>query len=336
MPGVYEKTIPLKQREIIHKTFETQAADHKFTSALQKGFKPGKLEVEYGLQSRKRVGHKGIRDGQDHTSFGKQERVPCKARSMELRDDWQVTQKTEATTQDGIQERSEKAKQKAEALIRLKDQMESRFLSDAPPVMEAGNTDADETAGVFWWLLNATSSYFNLPEAHRVPTGCTYTGALASFTEKSFDNMVEEAYEARNGGDLNLDGFVGSKLKRRFTDFSTADTDNSGTNNLRTYNFDGTSKKLVRCINVLEMDNSMVRLHPTTYLLRDRETGESHADARRSGVFLEMDRWYLDMIEALKHNPLENKGGGPRGFWSVNLLLRPESILGSLAIRCAS
>lgn len=328
--GVFENEIPLKDLDRMDMIAETQAEDAKFYNALQKGKGLEQLTYNWQIQSRDRVGHEGAKDGEDQEEFDSQDRVDAKARSMEIRAPWKVSQKTDYTKQIGG---PEKKRQKALASLKLREKVQGRFLSDAEPV-QGSKIIADETAGVFWWLLDATSTFYTLPAAFRVNSGCTFTGAIADLHEETFEGMLAQGFKDRNGGDLMLDGWVGIDLKNRVNKFSVHDTESNGADNLRVFNFKGDSKKILRCVDFLEMSEGLIRLHPTTYLLRDKVTGLSHADAHRSGVFLDMKKWWVRFNKTWTHTDLPNGGGGPRGFWYCSTMLQPVTLTGQLCIRC--
>jgi hypothetical protein len=330
MPGIYEAQIPLRDLARMDKIINTKAHDAKFFSALQKPSTIAQLDYSWQLAARKRTGHRGAKDGEDQTTFDSQRRIAAKMRCMELRDAWHVSQKTDDTEQIAG---PEKAVQKAESSIRLKEKIQARCLSDAVPYQEAG-AEEDAFGGVFWWFFSGVSDYYTLPEAYRVSSACLYQAALADFSEKDFEAMIAQAFKDRNGGEITLDGWVGIDLKNRFNDFSAYDTDNNLGNNLRQYTYDQKAKTVMRCVDFLIMSEGLVRLHPTTYLLRDRDTGDSHADAHRSGVFLDMNEWYFRFNVPFRHKDNTDEGGGPRGHWKSTGVLHPGTVVGQLAIRC--
>lgn len=333
MPGVYERDIPLRDLARADNIAQTRAHNSKFFSALKKAKRLAQLDYQWQLARRKVTGHEGVADGQDQTEFDKQERTPLKMRSQEMREGYKVTQKTDYTDQIAGKEVQI---QKAEASIRLKEKVQSRLLSDATPLQEVPGSQVDEMAGIFWYFFNAVSDYVTIPTDFRVPAACTYNSALASFTEKSFEAMVAQAFIDTNGDDIMLDGWVGINLKNRFNDFGVYDTDGNGADNLRQFTFNGEAKKILRCVDFLHISEGVIRLHPTTYLLRDKVTGLSHADAHRSGVFLDMSQWYFHFNQMFTHKENTNEGGGPRGHWSVAGLMRPATLAGQMAIRCTS
>lgn len=333
MPGVYERDIPLRDLARSDKISQTRAHNSKFFSALNKAKKLTQLEYNWQLSKRKVTGHGGVFDGQDQTEFDKQERTPLKMRSQELREGYKVSQKTDDTEQIAGKELSI---QRAEASIRLKEKVQSRILSDALPYQEEPGSQPDEMAGLFWYFFNAVSDYVTIPTDFRVPSACLYNSALASFTEKTFEGMVEQAFIDTNGDDIMLDGWVGIKLKNRFNDFGVYDTDAKGADNLRQFTYSGDAKKVMRCVDFLHISEGIIRLHPTTYLLRDAETGVSHADAHRSGLFLDMTQWHWHFYKMFTDFKNTNEGGGPRGHWKVGGVVRPETLAGQMAIRCTS
>jgi hypothetical protein len=328
--GMYENQIPLKDLDRLDRIAETQMDDTEFFSSLAKGKELEKLDFHGQLQKRDKVGHGGARDGEDQTEFNAQERIPIMARSQEFREPWKVTQKIDYTTQIGG---AEKVRQKAIAALKLREKVQNRALSDAAPVL-GNKVIPDETGGAFWWMMNPVSDYFTLPEEFRVPAACRFAGALSDFHEETLQSMMAGAFKDRNGGKLTLDGWVGIDLKNRFDAFSVYDTQGNGDDNLRVFTYNGASKTIIRCVDFLHMSVGMVRLHPTTYLLRDKVTGENHADAHRSGLFLDMKQWYWRFNKTWNHTDLPNGGGGPRGFWMAAGMLAPIMVTGQLAIRC--
>jgi hypothetical protein len=333
MPGLMERQIPLKDLSRLDKIANTNAHKAAFYAAVQKGSKLAQLDHWSQLQTIEPSPHKGAKDGEDQKTFGAQNRFPIKSRSMEFREPYKISQKTDYTTQIGG---SELTRQRTIAATKLKDQIQSRLLSDAAPVMELPQelTSADECGGIFWWLMNPTSTYFELPEKYRTPAGCTFSGDLADFHEETLAAMFAEAFISRNEDMVTLDGWLGIQLKRRISRFSVCDTEGNGDDNLRVYQFSGESKKIIRTVDFLVVDGGTVRLHPTTYLLRDRETGLPTADSHRSGLMLDMSQWKWRFNDPWKDNVLKDEGGGPRGFWRCAGLIHPESVNGQLAIRC--
>jgi hypothetical protein len=106
---------------------------------------------------------------------------------------------------------------------------------------------------------------------------------------------------------------------------------------LRTYNLDGKSKTVINCVDFLTLGFADIRLHPTTYLLRAKAKGDAaHADAHRTGYFLDMRQWATHFVGGPSHNQLPDLGGGPRGYWQAMAILRCNYLLGQFGVRCAS
>jgi|GEM_PF-2085042 len=333
MPGVYERDIPIKQLAIMDAIAKTKSSKTKFFSALRKGKKLVQLDYHWQLEVRDNRGHMGVRDGKDQTEWDKQLRFPCKMRSMEMRESWHVSSKTNRTEQVAG---PEKARQKSEASVKLKKKAQHRALSDSGPMAESPDdlSTADEFAGAFWWLFNPVSPYFTLPEKYRTPAGCLFSGNLSDFHETTMQSMMSAAFVSKDEDDIILDGWVGTDLKNRFNDWGAHDTEGNGDDNLRVYTFKGEEKKILRCVDFLHIGEGTVRLHPTNSLLRDRKTGAAHADAQRSGVFLDMNEWVFKYVAPFSHKDNTDEGGGPRGFWFFEGMMHPTTINGQLGVRC--
>jgi hypothetical protein len=129
--------------------------------------------------------------------------------------------------------------------------------------------------------------------------------------------------------------FVGYDLQDRFDDYVAYDTPASGDAVLRTYNSNAESKSVLRCVSIIKTSFGMVKLIPHTFLLTTAATGAASANTPRSGVILDMSQWCLRVRRNFRHVKLEDKGGGPRGFWDAIIGLECKDPRGQARIVCS-
>jgi hypothetical protein len=208
----------------------------------------------------------------------------------------------------GIGKKKEMAKQVAKGLVMIKRDMESAFCSDHDAQADDGAVGY-RTRGAGSWITNTAQTVLPVNVNYRTPTGSLNNTAMASLTETLVNDLLESIYD-QTGVNKTMILLCGTKLKRRFTEFSIYQPSVSATvGTLRTYNQEG-NRKIVASIDFLEGDFGSLELHPSKFLAKDASTA---AQARR-GYVLDMDMFELRYNTMPNFRPLEDQGGGPRGL----------------------
>ncbi len=319
MPAFTEADHTLKRQDV-SKTFNhLEPADTPFFTMLPKGGTAEAAMIEYALESIRVSGHKGVA-GSDVTTFQKNTREYLKARLQMVEEPWMVTTKANRRPAPEMNGK-ESARQKYHCLLTLKKVIERRLLSNED-CLEEGGGNQDETRGALRWADTAEQTTYPVPAAYRPTSAMRYTGALASFSETSLENMLKAIRGVRKAK-LELDYFVGEDLQAQIDGFLLQTADVASHTIIRSINFDGKEREVARGVGFVKTSFGSARVHLTDYLATDATTGADTAYTPKSGLLVKLSEWEVRF--AIDGRPatfdLPDLGGGPRGFARAELAL---------------
>jgi hypothetical protein len=326
MPGMYETDVPLKLLEMGDTIFIAESEKTPFSRLVKRGKKPAEMLSEWPCQIYEDAAFTGTLDGTDISTFSHTTRQKLSGYGMLLRTGgWQVTRLAQLIRAAGI--KSEKAKQAADDAIGLARMMEKQLLSTLDTRAESGG-DTYRSRGAFSWLSSDAQSVLPVPSDFRPASGCHYTSALASFAASSMETMLEAMATAKKGP-VDLAGYVGIKLKVQMSGWAQRHVEDINTAQALTrYNLNANEKKILRVVDFFQFDAGLVHTFAHWYLAHTEGTGASTDYTSRSGLFLDMDMWELNFLQAPTAWQVEDQGGGPRGFHDAVYILKCLNPLG--------
>ncbi len=328
MPGMYESDQSIKKQPVggIH---NVKSKETPFLRLLKSGPAPKQMLDEWQNETYDDTGLGGKMDGTDVSEFNKQGRVTLQTYGIWQDEPWMVSKLANVTEIVGMG-KTEKARQKMHASIKLKLKVERTGLSQMEAQAQVKPSKEYRTRGAFTWLSPTAQSVLPVPDGFR--PGAEFSGSLDGLTPSAFEALLYQA-AIEKGGPVTLEGFVGLLLKRKMSLWAQRDTDASATAQaLQNYNLQAGDKQLIQIVNRFEFDAGVVTTIPNFNLAHDIATGAATAYSPRSGLFLDMSMWNFATLQGYESADLPNLGGGPRGFVDVIYLFRCLNALGQFRV----
>lgn len=258
-----------------------------------------------------------------------------------LKEVWKVSDRAEETETYGVAD--EVKFQKAQALMRLRDQLEILFGLDQDIAAEgdSGNSDGDKTRTLFNWLSNTSfNSEYPVAAKYRVTAAANHIAALSGLTEESFKAQMRQA-RTDFGSQLALTGLVGGTLKDQI-DGWMAQLDYAAEQDvpLRRYNVQAKDGLIIQSVERLKFSSGTVDLIETDNLLMElnSETGEYEASeyTPRSGLFIKSSNWEQRFQRGVESEDLAKDGSGTAGLYRCSVGLCAKVIRGQFVIKASS
>lgn len=286
-------------------------------SSAKKGRKPNAAYTQWVVDSLEDVSLDVTPEGTDVTTFDNPgEDRELLGNNVQRQDrSWQVTD-LENMVDDAATE-NQIATAKTKKLAELKRNMESTAGSDQE--MSNGNPGARKMRGLGKWIQATAQAVDPVPAAYLTPANSINTTATADLTEDHVNDVLESIYQTT--GDVTTHKlFCGTALKRAFSNFTRVQPSGS----VLRVNTDASSKSL--SLNVLryEGDFGALDLIPDLFLAKDSAAAVSNA----RGYLINPDLLEIAFMDGPAHYELEDKGGGPRGFYKAWWTLKVKSPLG--------
>ena len=245
----------------------------------------------------------GVLEGEDASSFDDKaaNRAKLGNHIQKLRKTYAVSDLQEIVDTAGVT--SEFASAESKAVRELKRDLESAVCSAQDRQADDG-TNPYKTRGMFKWL-GVGGQPSDIPSfAQNVANDTTGTQ-----TETTFNNVLQELYEANGmpGGQLTL--IAGPGLKREISNFARQE----GSTTALSYQVTqpAESKKITLSVSVYEGDYGVVSILPSVFVNRTSGSATVDADA---GLLIDPEYVGIHMLKAESTSELENRGGGRRGF----------------------
>ena len=318
--------------------FTVEVADTPFLALVKEGKKPVQVEANWPVMKRSRGPITAIPDNTPVGAVNHQNRRSLKSVAQWIREPWGVSHFANLSESYGV---ADEAKfQKAEALIRLRNNLERLFLSTQDCAREgSGNVPAaaNQLRGVGRWLeaveANLNSEY-PIHEDVRVDPACVYSGTLADFKDTVLEAMLIAAAKQRRSP-VTLDLHLGPSLKSAMDDWTQHDS-HVTTNNapLQQYNLQAKDKTYLKMVDFFTFSSGTVRAHQNFNIMWDPATGEPTDYTDASGFGLDMTNgWEVRFMDKISHADLPNDDSGPRGRWGATLMLACMMPAGQIAIK---
>ena len=245
----------------------------------------------------------GVLEGEDASSFDDKaaNRAKLGNHIQKLRKTYAVSDLQEIVDTAGVT--SEFASAESKAVRELKRDLESAVCSAQDRQADDG-TNPYKTRGMLKWL-GVGGQPSDIPSfAQNVANDTTGTQ-----TETTFNNVLQELYEANGmpGGQLTL--IAGPGLKREISNFARQE----GSTTALSYQVTqpAESKKITLSVSVYEGDYGGVSILPSVFINRTSGSATVDADA---GLLIDPEYVGIHMLKAESTSELENRGGGRRGF----------------------
>jgi hypothetical protein len=332
MASMYESAQVGKRQEILDKIFNVEAQDTPFLSMLTTGPQPNQMLSTWVGEVYPDVASTGVLDGTAATSPAKVDRYLISGTAQHFRREWGVSTLANLTNVAGVG-RNEAGHQMMLAMLLMKRMINQQFLSNDDCAAESGATPWT-CRGAFKWLDDAAQTNYPVPSQLR-PSGCEYTGALASLDESGFRNLLEAAFTARKG-QVDLTGFVGVDLKAIIDDWTNVYPVASSTSQPRSvYNIKD-NKTYQSMVDFLRFSVGNVKLVMENYLYRTTATGAAGTHSGKMGLFLDMSMWQVCYLQKPANTNLAPDGSGKKGFVDAVAILKCLNPLGQIKVECAS
>ena len=305
-----------------------------YLSMIRRGMRPKQAKHEWQVKAYPRVGHGGVNDGKDATTFQSNPREELAVYAQKSWYNPGVSDFAEEAEVAGVS-KGEFAEQVADAFVAVKRIQEMRCLSNSDTLLENGTTAPYETRGIFSWLSASAQTTLPVPTAFRTPAtqimGNSAGASLATFTEDTFLDACASSYITRKGT-YAMHTFLGVHLKKKFTNFAGYVDNIANTTSIRRYNQEADSKTLVRVIDKLVLDSGEHLLHLTPFLMTNAADGTDTEFTHRSGFSVDMESAFLAYTREPRVVNLPYKGGGKKAIVDTIFLHGHENVQGGIAM----
>ena len=258
-------------------------------------------------------------DGEDVTSYNRQDRKEINAYVHYFRDTYKVTPLAEANNIGGGINRNELGEQRMSSLMRLRLKTEQQFLSSVEMAADNGTTGYTGR-GAFKWLDSSAQAVQPVDSTLRPASANNYTGAFASITEETLVAQLNSMY-ADVRARVEYDMFCGYELKNLIDQFTLVHPVSSATSQPKVQYVRQDISKYGRNVELLDISTALVRVH-LAHLVDYTQAGAANTYSTKSGVILNLDMWGIQDFIALRHMDLPNSGGGKAGMYERVALLK--------------
>lgn len=284
-------------------------------SMIRKGKKPANTLTQWQADSVPAAKITGTVDGVDVDTSSDLENMAAGRKLLKVyvqkyRRVPAVSDLAEEVNVAGIGAKGELAAAVAKGLKLIKRDIEASFCTDVDTQADAGTATAYLTRGLGQWIQNGAQGVLPVDSSFRTPAASINATAIASLTEKEVQDVLESIYLQTGEAGKTFVLVCGSKLKRRFTEFTEFQSGvSSEVGVLRTYN-KGDGRKIVQTVDFFQGDFGALELHPSTWLAAD----QAEAVQLRRGYVLNMDLLEIRYMRLPQVRQLEDRGGGPRAL----------------------
>lgn len=341
MPDIDEAGIVGKPNDISDVITNVQAHKYPLVSMIPKDTAE-QIRGEYQVEEYVDEGYKGDAEGAGATRTGSSsKRAMLYDRQQKFTREYGLTMEAQAVKKAGVAD--EFSRQRNQAYPLLKRKMESKFCSNTESVVGAG-LDGHETRGLFVWQQVAAQDADKdpVPDAYR-PVAAQVIGSASGaamatvVTEAAIKAFLQTTFGFTDV-EQNYLMLCGIMLKGVLDDLQVW-TPTKASNTLRqVYQFSKAAedRRVVNCVDVMEYSGGVITLHPTNYLMRERDDGAKTDFSDRSGLMI-----VQEMLEVrYLINPYEIEfppdGAGRHGWHQCMASLRHLNPKTGGAILCNS
>lgn len=309
MPQLTEPNQVGKREDLSDLISNVDACETPVTSMLTKGPKPENTMFDWQADNYDTPSTSGVVDGADVSTFQNkaQNRARLYARIQRQWRPWKVSHMAEQVSNvAGV--KSEKAAAIVKSMTELKRDIEVVVCSDNESQADNG-TVPYLTRGLGKWITNSAQSDLPVPEAYRTPTASLDNTAMASLTEAILQGVLQSVW-TQTGQKKRYALFCGPDFQRAVTDMTKVQTGvSSSISAIRTYNQDATKGQIYATVDMFVGDFGELELLPSKWLAYETSNAADHR-----AYLLDMSKVRMRVAQAPGSVPLQNAGGGERGY----------------------
>jgi len=266
--------------------------------------------VEWTVDSLAAPSTSGISEGADVTAFTDQfaGRAKLGNRVQKFRRDYMVSDMQEAVDSVGP---AKIAQAEAKAIRELKRDIEATLASANTQATENGAGTANALGGLGDWIQNAAGSA-NVPAAFQTPA-TSIVDAGATLSEQEFNGLITSIFGV-TGSTNNLMLIADTTLRGDISDFARV---SSGSDNVRSVNYDGGSGEIKLSVDLYQSDHGIVSIVNGNPDCMPTQGGT----AGMMGYLVNPEYYGVHELIPMGSTRLPNLGGGERGFVDCALTL---------------
>jgi hypothetical protein len=265
--------------------------------------------VEWTVDSLAAPSTAGISEGADVTAFTDQfaGRAKLGNRVQKFRRDYMVSDMQEAVDSVGP---AKIAQAEAKAIRELKRDIEATLASANTQATENGAGTANALGGLGDWIQNAAGSA-NVPAAFQTPA-TSIVDAGATLSEQEFNGLITSIFGV-TGSTNNLMLIADTTLRGDISDFARV---SSGSDNVRSVNYDGGSGEIKLSVDLYQSDHGIVSI-----VNGNPDCMPTQVTAGMMGYLVNPEYYGVHELIPMGSTRLPNLGGGERGFVDCALTL---------------
>ena len=289
-----------------------------FTSMAPKGKDIGNMTFSWQVDDYAAVAMGGMVEGTDVVMQDVTNPVPNRARfsnyAQVFKTDVRIGFIAETQTVAGVSD--ELASGVAKRMVEIKRNVEATFMCTNQTNQLDNGTNAYLTSSLGTWLTSTgAAGQVGLPTTAFAPaTGAVTTTVSASITETTIQAVLTAIFGA-TGRIRDYDTFVGTTLKRAFTNLTVGalsgtgnNTNNVAATSVRTFNMEVDST-YTSSIDIFEGDFGRMILHPSTFI--GSTTGSALTTTAYKGYVVPMELVEMRYAKLPEVLTLPDAGGGP-------------------------
>ena len=270
--------------------------------------------VEWTVDSLSAPSTAGISEGADVTAFTDQfaGRARLGNRVQKFRRDYMVSDLQEAVDSVGP---AKIAQAEAKAIRELKRDVEATIAGTQDASTENGAGTPNALRGLGDWLDSAGPA--DVPADFRTPADSIYTTAEANttaFSESALNGIISSIFRV-TGSANNLMLVADTGLRQVIADFARV---SSGSDNVRSVNYDGGSGSIKLSVDLYESDHGVVSIVNQNPDCAPNFGGNTTTG---SGYIVNPEYYGIHELIPMGSTRLPNLGGGERGFVDCALTL---------------
>ncbi len=268
--------------------------------------------VEWTVDSLAAPSTAGISEGADVTQFTDQfaGRARLGNQIQKFRRDYLVSDLQEAVDSVGP---AKIAQAEAKAIRELKRDIEATLAGTQDKAAENGAGQANRLRGLGDWIDSAGPS--DVPSDFRTESDAivSVSGASTAFTEVEFNTMITGIFKV-TGSTNDLMLVADTALRNDISDFARI---SSGSDNVRSVNYNGDSGEIRLSVDLYQSDHGIVSVvngNPDCMPTQSPQAG-------MSGYLVNPEYYGVHELIPMGSTRLPNLGGGERGFVDCALTL---------------
>jgi hypothetical protein len=313
MPGLIERQQVGKREDLADIISLLDTRSTPMVSMIPKGEDLKNMTFDWQLDAYELPNIAGVLDGSDVDSFenAARNRVKVSGRAMKVRRTAMVSDFAENVSDvAGLGKKGEMAHSVVKKLEELKRDMESIIGGSQDSVAEDG-INPYRTRGLGQWISSSAGTDLPVPTAFLTPAASIDGTQTSTLAESNIQAVLESVYK-QTGKRKRYTLFAGTKLKRQFTFFSQYNPTVSSNTSIRLFNHDGDNQMIESNVDFFAGDFGEIEVLPDLWLARDDASSATTGQAR--GYLVDMELLKLRYNRRPRFQPLEDKGGGPRGL----------------------